>query len=98
MDFTERRGGTEDNISSHFSADSSFDPSIPRPYKVLRNGNVTARRMGGGVVFITLDSSMNSTESAKTGHLVCVANIREDERERKENCGGEGKDTTRSPA
>lgn len=39
-------------VSPHFLGVTSFDLSIPRPYKVLRNAAATAR-MTGGFVFVT---------------------------------------------
>lgn len=43
---------TGNNVNPHFLGVTSFDRSIPRPYKVLRNAIATAG-MTGGFVFVT---------------------------------------------
>lgn len=40
------------HVSPHFLGVTSFDHTIPRPYKVLRNAAATAR-MTGGFVCVT---------------------------------------------
>lgn len=40
------------HVSPHFLGATSFDHTIPRPYKVLRNATATAR-MTGGFVCVT---------------------------------------------